>query len=171
MNYEIATAVNPYNGEVLEGYAVRSDGIVYGKRGDPIGAPTGRCASYVRGVRAILEGHSFNVGAVVLASFEGPRPSSHHTVDHIDNNTRNNDISNLRWASRSEQQKNRRDFSASKATAVRNKDTGEIFPSLSAAGRAVSRSAAAIYMNVIGFTNSSAGYHWEYAEPQQMDLF
>jgi hypothetical protein len=44
--------------------------------------------------------------AVILA-FTGPAPSDDHTVDHIDQKTGNNCVENLRWASASEQAKNR----------------------------------------------------------------
>ena len=44
--------------------------------------------------------------AVILA-FTGPPPTDDHTVDHIDQNKENNCVGNLRWATASEQAKNK----------------------------------------------------------------
>ena len=50
---------------------------------------------------------SIKVHQAVILAFTGPPPSDDHTVDHIDQNKENNCIENLRWASTSEQAKNR----------------------------------------------------------------
>lgn len=47
------------------------------------------------------------VHTLVALAFLGPRPSSNHTVDHIDRNRSNNVASNLRWATKDEQMENR----------------------------------------------------------------
>ena len=39
---------------------------------------------------------------IVILTFVGPRPSSKHYVAHYDGNPRNNNVSNLRWATASE---------------------------------------------------------------------
>lgn len=54
------------------------------------------------------EGKSYLVHVLVALAFHGPKPSLHHTVDHIDRNSKNNAASNLRWATRHEQKKNQR---------------------------------------------------------------
>jgi hypothetical protein len=47
------------------------------------------------------------VHRVVILAFTGPPPTDDHTVDHIDRDRGNNCIENLRWATASEQAKNR----------------------------------------------------------------
>ena len=47
------------------------------------------------------------VHVISCLAFHGPRPSPSHTVDHIDRDWQNNNINNLRWASRSIQMKNK----------------------------------------------------------------
>ena len=47
------------------------------------------------------------VHRIVAETFIGPPPSESHTVDHIDRNPKNNAVKNLRWATRSEQNKNK----------------------------------------------------------------
>lgn len=46
---------------------------------------------------------SFTVHSLVANHFLPPKPTEEHTIDHIDQNKKNNHISNLRWATRSEQ--------------------------------------------------------------------
>lgn len=43
------------------------------------------------------------VHLLVAAAFLPPKPSSSHTIDHIDGNTTNNCVSNLQWVTQSEQ--------------------------------------------------------------------
>jgi hypothetical protein len=51
--------------------------------------------------------HARKVHNAVILAFTGLRPSDDHTVDHIDQNKENNCVENLRWASSSDQAKNR----------------------------------------------------------------
>lgn len=48
------------------------------------------------------------VHRLVCEAFQGPPPDGEHTVDHIDRNKLNNQACNLRWASRKQQNSNRR---------------------------------------------------------------
>src|SRR6476660_2796081 len=47
------------------------------------------------------------VHRIVIFAFLGDPPTDNHTVDHIDQNKQNNNLSNLRWANYYEQAKNR----------------------------------------------------------------
>ena len=55
----------------------------------------------------LVDGHRRRVHDVMAECFLTPRPSQQHTVDHIDRDKANNHISNLRWATHSEQMMNR----------------------------------------------------------------
>jgi hypothetical protein len=48
------------------------------------------------------------VHRLVAIAFIGDQQSPEHTVDHIDTDTTNNLLSNLRWATKEEQKKNKR---------------------------------------------------------------
>lgn len=48
-----------------------------------------------------------NVGRLVLETYVGFAPDGKQEIDHIDRNPLNNDLKNLRWASRSDNAKNR----------------------------------------------------------------
>lgn len=48
-----------------------------------------------------------NVGRLVLETYIGFAPDGKPEIDHIDRNPLNNNLSNLRWASKSENLKNR----------------------------------------------------------------
>jgi hypothetical protein len=54
-----------------------------------------------------LNSKSLKVHNIVALVFIGEKPTEEHTIDHIDNNKSNNNVENLRWATKSEQAINR----------------------------------------------------------------
>lgn len=53
-----------------------------------------------------IDKQSFQVSHLVLEAFGFTRPSANHTADHIDRDTSNNRLANLRWATPKEQRAN-----------------------------------------------------------------
>jgi hypothetical protein len=51
-----------------------------------------------RYIRTSLNGKKVDLHILIAKAFLGPRPSKKHHVDHIDNDSRNNKVENLRWA-------------------------------------------------------------------------
>lgn len=116
-----------------------------------------------------------------------PNPENKPTVDHIDRNKLNNDISNLRWATMEEQQKNR-DFDAmknhclkihhkavenaaianSKSVAMYDMELHDLLEVFQSAYQAAKikfnnpNNASLITRNCKGKCNSAYGYFWQY---------
>jgi len=75
------------------------------KRWSPEFKPNANKQGYVYFVH---QAKRYPVHQLVALTFIGPPPSSTHTVDHIDQNRSNNAVTNLRYATREEQQRNQR---------------------------------------------------------------
>ena len=54
---------------------------------------------------------NFMIHELVLATFEGSKPTKSHTVDHINKTRYDNKINNLRWATKQQQNENRNKYS------------------------------------------------------------
>lgn len=83
-------------------YLVGSDGSIIGPRGPLRGSlsPDGYILVSHRTPDGRQRGTSAHV--MVCETFHGPRPGDDYQVAHWDGNPRNNVVSNLRWATRSE---------------------------------------------------------------------
>ena len=83
-------------------------------------------------------------------------------MDHIDRNSHNNALSNLRWVSSQENKKNAEFIGKSKIfSKVRCVETGEVFADCVEAAAAVGVHRYAINCVLLGKQKTSAGYHWE----------
>ena len=87
-------------------YSVSSESKIRNKKGI-IMKPTPQGNIALRGKQGRVRKY---VHVISCMAFHGPPPSSTHTVDHIDRDPKNNNIRNLRWASKSLQMKNRNPF-------------------------------------------------------------
>ena len=91
----------------VPGYTASSHGCVFNATGYTM-TPYIDTAGYeqltirVNGVRKVCPVHR-----LVAFAFHGPPPDKSYTVDHIDRNKINNNVSNLRWATKAEQSTNR----------------------------------------------------------------
>jgi len=85
------------------------------------------------------------------------------TVDHIDRNKTNNDITNLRWATRSEQNKNRYLYSRAGRSVIQIKNSViiKIWNSVTEAANSIDRNEANVLHACIN-GGLCGGYNWDY---------
>ena len=122
-----------------------------------------------------VQGKSVLVHRMVYELFSSRIPDGLQ-IDHIDGSRDNNAVSNLRVATPHDNACNpvtwsrslpslRRNMAkaiAAKSRPVLQVETGTVFPSIQAAGRAVCRSPMCVY-NAIRRQGRSAGFHWRFA--------
>lgn len=85
----------------------RRGGRVLAGQVRPLGKPYRGMLNASETLGVCLHKKSYLVHRLVALAFHGSQPSPEHTVDHIDRNVQNNCASNLRWATNSEQQRNK----------------------------------------------------------------
>ena len=93
---------------LIKGYAIDTNGIIYGKKGKPL-HPSYPRHGYL--VNFNIDGKSVTrqVHRLVAQQFL-PNPENKPTVNHIDGNPRNNQVENLEWATYKEQMIHARDI-------------------------------------------------------------
>lgn len=129
------------------------------------------------------------IGTLLLLTFVGPKPSEEYTCDHIDRNTINNSLENLRWANKHDQNVNRnydnikkrsyymatqvlpkyqndpnrcRKISESKKIKRRCIETGIIYNSMKDANIALGkRENSSEISRSVKTGNTAYGFHWE----------
>lgn len=90
---------------------------------------------------------------------------------HIDDDPSNNDYRNIQWQSRKQNinTDHWREANKTKIFApIRCVETGEVFPSLAAAGRAIGKHPYGINNVLNGYQKTCGGYHWERLEKQKL---
>lgn len=102
-----------------------------------------------------------------------PNPDNLSQVNHKDEDTHNNEISNLEWitqidnnnyGTRTIRATNRDYTKIPRFRRVKCIETGEIFPSISAAARAVNSCDSSIRRVCIGERKTCKNLHWEFVE-------
>lgn len=99
-----------------------------------------------------------------------PNPDNLPQINHKDEDKTNNHYTNLEWCdikyninygTRSER------AGRARSRAVRCIETGEVFPSIKAAGEWLNHTTGhSVNKCCLGQYKTSGGYHWEYAEPE-----
>lgn len=111
------------------------------------------------------KGKSYTIARLVGDAFI-PNPNNYETIDHIDKDTSNNKVSNLRWMSR---EKN----SSGHTVVIHNNrkvlciETNIEYPSVEEAARQLKLKNAASIRNAINPNDrhkTAGGYHWKYID-------
>jgi hypothetical protein len=110
-----------------------------------------------------LKGHRFKLHEIVLQVFKPDGNVSGCTPDHINRKDReNNSLSNLRWATRSEQYSNREN-KAYKTKLVKCSETGIVYNSCQEAEDELGLTRNTVSRVARGERKSIHGYHFVYA--------
>lgn len=114
-----------------------------------------------------IKGHRFKLHEVVLQTFYPEGNISGCSPDHISRNRKDNSLSNLRWATRSEQYSNREN-KAYKTKLVKCSETGVVYNSCQEAEDELGLTRNTVSRVARGERKSIHGYHFVYAN---MGLF
>ena len=103
------TEVEYRESPIYSGYLVGSDGTVIGRAGHLL-KPNGDGAGYLKMVMCLPGNRrkTVRVHRLVCETFHGLRPSPRHIVAHTDGSRDNNRADNLRWATRRENEADKR---------------------------------------------------------------
>lgn len=95
-----------------------------------------------------------------------PNPEGKRDVEHLDNDRKNNKLSNLQWATRSENcrnENNNRNVER-RRTPIKCVETGEVFKNQKEAAASVGVCRYNINNVITGKQKTAGGYHWERVE-------
>ena len=163
--------------QICKEYSVDENGVVYGKRGNPIKQFLNKngyeiVPLYFNGMQKAMQVHRL----VAMTFIENPDNKPY--VNHIDGNKRNNNVSNLEWVTASENIRHAIDVLGVDTIAERrrhiigtNADTNEIveFNSVREAAKwindtyDVKSGCAEVWKVLNGKRKTARGYVWQYA--------
>ena len=140
-----------------------------------ISKPSPRADGYVK-VR--INGKLQSIHRLIAIAFELPRDEGQTTVDHIDNDPSNNLLSNLRWASPSEQIRHsyatnatRKSSAPKQSKPVRGRRLGEgawtSYASVSEAARQLGLYQGHVSACSAGKLKQTGGFEFEFATPAE----
>lgn len=147
-------------------YSVSNEGRVKNNKTGRILSPCPDSNGYLS-VGLYREGHHFTkrIHKLVAEAFI-PNPLNLPEINHQDGNKNNCRESNLEWCTRRDNiLHNLREignFHKGIKRPIECVETGEVYPSVIAAAKAVGRSSMAIRKVLYGWTRTAAGQHWRY---------
>ena len=115
-------------------------------------------------------GRTYGVHVLICYAFHGPKPSSQHTVDHIDGNPHHNHYLNLRYATKQEQSINRKSVKPVEGYIRKTDEIVGIWPTITEAAAATGANKGNISSVLkgrcksCGKTSSGELIAWRYAQ-------
>lgn len=155
-------------------YSITEDGRVWSHHSKRFLKPIEQAKTHYLKVNLSKEGKvevKYVHRLVAETYIPNPDPQTLKEVDHIDRNRQNNVVSNLRWVSRTENMRNRKD-----TRKVVNLNTQEVFNSLPDAAESVKQAknfhsaCSSIQKCCYGKSKTAYGIRWQFYEDQKCVL-
>lgn len=141
-------------------YAITENGQVWSYRSNRYLKWEESLKGYIR-VTLVKDGKRkhFKVSRLVAETYI-PNPDCKPEVDHIDRDLNNNNMSNLRWVSSSENKQNMRDGITRTHSKILCVETGQVYNSQAEAARQTGIHPYCINCAVNGNQQTAGGFHW-----------